>query len=302
MNKCEKCNKEFKSIYNLNKHKNKKIPCNKIIKCDICLTEFKRNEHLTNHLNRKNKCIKVDLKNKILELEHKNELLAHKNEILELKLENANLKNSIIPSNAPITNNTMNNNITANILINNFGDENINKIPKKELAEEIKKIIHKPPELIWNTKLKIDDFEYIGREIIDIDIFRLFQKIIFNNDNFPENKTIKYNEEEDNFYYYSNDEWCLIEKESKYILIDRITDKIQQLLIDKKPLTNRNELDKLDIYLGEEYDIKINEIDTKDMAILKNRSYKLKDFYNKIIKIEYKNKEAFVDHKKNKIE
>lgn len=49
---CEKCNKEFKSKYNLNVHLNKKIPCNKIkekIKCTICNIEFERKNHKEKH-------------------------------------------------------------------------------------------------------------------------------------------------------------------------------------------------------------------------------------------------------------
>ena len=94
--KCEKCNKEFNRKYNLDKHINKKISCNRILKCDNCLKVFQTKQTLDNHRNRKNKCIKVDL-----EIENK-----------KLKEENEKLKNTSNITN--IQNNTIINN-TINI-------------------------------------------------------------------------------------------------------------------------------------------------------------------------------------------
>ncbi len=49
---CEKCNKLFKSKFNLNTHLNKKNPCDKIkekLKCNICNIEFERKNHKERH-------------------------------------------------------------------------------------------------------------------------------------------------------------------------------------------------------------------------------------------------------------
>ena len=295
MTLCTKCNKEFKNKYNLTKHLNKKIPCNNVIKCDNCLTIFKTNQILSNHLNRKYKCIKVDLEKEIQELKHKNEILEieskYKDKIIELK-DKQNITN--------ITNNDNSNNNT--FILNNFGNENLNFIKKKTLKEDIKSIINNnlPVNIEWRTKLKVDNLEYQGFDIKQIDIFRLFIKLIFKNDKYPENKTIKYDEEEDNFYYYSNKEWCVFEEKSKNCLMGKVVEKIQKLLLDKKPITDEQELHKLEMYLGEEYNIKINKIDQTDYGILSN-TVKDKERYKKVLTIEYKYNDAFENHEKNKI-
>jgi len=285
---CIKCNKNFKTKQQLNNHINRKNPCNKILKCNRCYKEFKKNHHLTNHINRKFPCDKI-------ELEQENRELKLKVENLELKLENQSLK---------LNNNSMiNSNINSNntIIINNFGEEDISKIKKKLLSEEIQKLLNNtlPLQIKNNTDLKVEDLKYKGIDVLSIDMFRFFIKLIFNNDNFPENKTIKYNEEEDTFYYYYNNEWSIIDNDSKEILIERITKKIQKLLLDKKPISNQSDLKKLDIYLGEDYDIKINKIDDKDYALLYNSSNRTKQMYNKVLRIEYKYKNVFNNHEKN---
>ena len=43
MNKCDKCNKEFQSKCHLNRHKNRKKPCDikEIHDCELCELNFK---------------------------------------------------------------------------------------------------------------------------------------------------------------------------------------------------------------------------------------------------------------------
>jgi hypothetical protein len=92
MSECVKCNKSFKSIYNLNKHNNKKIPCDLIIKCENCLKIFNTKQNLNKHNNRKNPCIKVDL---IKE----NEKLKEENERLKKTSNITNIQNNTIINN-----------------------------------------------------------------------------------------------------------------------------------------------------------------------------------------------------------
>jgi len=289
MYKCDKCNKEFKIKQSYQRHLNKKIPCDRIIKCNNCNKTFKLISHLTQHNKRKNKCIRIDLEQKVKDLETKLE-------ISELKLENEKLKNSQIITN---NNNTTNNNTTNNntFILNNFGNENLEFITKKFLTDSLKNIINTTlPLAIENkTQLKVDKLSYYGSDINDINIFRLFIKLIFKNEDYPENNTIKYDEESDDFYYYSNDEWIIVDEESKNILIERIFQKIQQLLLDKKPLKDEKDLKKLQLYLGEEYNIKINKINEKDYGLLKHSKF-YKKFYNNVLKIEYKDKSKLDNH------
>jgi T5orf172 domain-containing protein len=93
MNKCNKCNNEFKNKYNLEKHLNKKLSCIKeIIKCNYCLKEFNTNQILNRHMNKKNKCIKLNLENDNLEQEIKK--IINKLEINNIQIKNE-FKNEI---------------------------------------------------------------------------------------------------------------------------------------------------------------------------------------------------------------
>jgi hypothetical protein len=286
---CNLCNNIFLTNQNLTRHLNRKSPCNLIIKCENCLNEFKTKRNLIKHLNRKNKCKSIDL-------EYRNKELTYENKILKLELDNEKLKNSQIINNNNITNNTTNN----TFILNNFGSENLDFITKKFLTDSLKNIMNTTlPLAIENkTKLKVEQLDYYGSDIKNISIFRLFIKLIFRNEDYPENKTIKYDDETEIFYYYSNDEWVEVEEESKNILIERIFEKIQQLLLDKKPLKDEKDLKKLELYLGEDYNIKINKINEKDYGLIKNSKF-YKKFYKNILSIEYKDKNKLDNHTKN---
>lgn len=54
--KCKKCGKMLSSVQNLEKHMNKKIPCDSIIKCHKCDRIFKTKQLLLSHQKRKTPC------------------------------------------------------------------------------------------------------------------------------------------------------------------------------------------------------------------------------------------------------
>lgn len=200
MFKCDKCIKIFKTSYHLLSHLNRKTPCIKEeIKCDRCLQIFKNKQNLKKHQNRKFPCEKVDLQIENIELKH--------------QLEIAKLKMS-----QQITN------ITNNIMINNFGEEEIGKIKNKILNDGLNKILNSVQYKTPNNYL-IEDFAYTNKDIKDIDIFRLFVRLIFNNNNFPQNRTIRYDNMNDIFYYKTEDSWIPLEEKSNTILIDMIFEK-----------------------------------------------------------------------------
>ena len=63
MNKCNKCNKDFKTKYNLDRHNNSKTPCNLknlIYKCVECKKEFKYKSKLEEHKQTKNHIITIN--------------------------------------------------------------------------------------------------------------------------------------------------------------------------------------------------------------------------------------------------
>ena len=90
--RCKKCNKSFLSEYLLNRHKNKKVPCDVILSCKKCKKIFKTQHEFDNHEKRKFPCDgpkskeKIIFKNKILLLEKKREInLEIENKKIEIR-------------------------------------------------------------------------------------------------------------------------------------------------------------------------------------------------------------------------
>jgi hypothetical protein len=175
MYNCIKCNKEFKFKSELERHKNKKKSCNKIIeyKCNNCNKEFLNMSNLKSHINKKNKCVKINLEDKIKELEL---------EVKELK-QNTNIHNNNIDN-------------SNNIYINNSGNLNLN------IFSTAGKIYYE----YYNKSLNLDNlninYETINNLILESctdDLSNIFnftktiQEICFNM-NLPENWIICHDE------------------------------------------------------------------------------------------------------------
>ena len=69
---CDKCDKIFKRNIDLNRHMNRKIPCDRKLECNRCFKIFDHKHHLLSHINKINKCynkrnemeIQEEIKNK----------------------------------------------------------------------------------------------------------------------------------------------------------------------------------------------------------------------------------------------
>jgi hypothetical protein len=127
---CEKCGKEFKDQWNLNRHIIKKNECIEDIKCDIfchkCGKNFSRKDNLERHLNKKIPCVLTDEKNtpnKLSILEPPETITITKekyNKLIESLLNNTNTSDSyntqnITTNNINNTNTNSNNNTQNNI-------------------------------------------------------------------------------------------------------------------------------------------------------------------------------------------
>ena len=130
--KCEKCNKNFATKSNLNRHTNKCI-LNIKYKCEYCEIEIYEKENLKRHLLM---CKEYEIKTRVIELEKEikrlkveNGLLVEKN--LNLDKEKGELKKErdeylkIILNNKKIINNNTTNNNTNNISIINITIEDL---------------------------------------------------------------------------------------------------------------------------------------------------------------------------------
>jgi hypothetical protein len=77
---CNKCSRELSSKYGLEKHLNKKIPCDRILKCQRCESVYNTKQELERHLQRKFPC------------KLKTEIASTKERELQLKLEIEKIK------------------------------------------------------------------------------------------------------------------------------------------------------------------------------------------------------------------
>ena len=53
---CSKCNRKFTTFYGLDRHIQKKIPCDRVLNCKKCKRVFKQKNDLKRHTNRKTSC------------------------------------------------------------------------------------------------------------------------------------------------------------------------------------------------------------------------------------------------------
>ena len=258
---CTKCNKEFNKKYNLERHLNRKIPCNNIIKCSNCLKEFKTNQGLIRHSNKKIPCKNNNNQFSILELKVKE---------LEETIKKLQQSSIVNPNSG---NNTFNidNSSNINITINNFGNEDLSKLPIKQFEKDLRAIIamteHKKLKEVKIGVPMENDIILRNSDFKPCKIFLYFLTMIYKNDKFPQNKTIKYNQETKKFEYYVDNNWISIEDNNIIEeIILKITENIGDLLIDKTPIKNENILYYLKHYLGEEYDINKNMISGRTLT------------------------------------
>jgi DNA repair exonuclease SbcCD ATPase subunit len=148
MLKCLRCNKEFKYQSDLNKHQNRKTPCDKDktdLKCELCHVNFKwpaeqaRHEKTDKHINNYNKIYNQD---EYIDTNKNDELAEYNNKIQTLDNIIKNLNNMV---------NELNN---KNQNLNNTVNELNNEI--KHLNDEIKHLNIENKNLKNNQSLHAD--------------------------------------------------------------------------------------------------------------------------------------------------
>ena len=116
MNSCELCYKEFKSKKGLTYHINKNICVYNDFKCEYCNSSFKYRSNYYRH--KKNNCEVAKLENK---LKIQNKLIIEKDKLIqELQEKQVNIIGD--------HNINGNNNKVLNIHINNYGQEDADKL------------------------------------------------------------------------------------------------------------------------------------------------------------------------------
>ena len=214
-------------------------------KCLCCNKCYSTNSHLRRH----EKTCKKKQETEALVINQEEEIRKMKLEIQELK------KKSTTTNNNNINNTTTNNNInnSKNIIINNYGDENIKHIKSKDFAGLLNGIYNAVPKLI--------------------------EKIHFD-PNHPENQNIKLpNKKYPYLKIMKNDKWELVNKrpelldliDSKYFIL-----KERYYKILEKNKCNLSDLQKkkidvfLDKYQEEDKDVILDLLNKTELVLLNN--------------------------------
>ena len=207
-------------------------------KCKYCNKILSRYDSLNRHM----KTCKKKQETEALVINQEEEIRKMKLEIQELK------KKSTTTNNNNINNTTTNNNInnSKNIIINNYGDENIKHIKSKDFAGLLNGIYNAVPKLI--------------------------EKIHFD-PNHPENQNIKYTNKKLPYLKVMKDnKWQLVNK--KYELFDLIDNKCYLLKEKYYKILEKNKYKLTEFQKSkiEEFMDKYNEDDKKVMLDLIERT------------------------------
>lgn len=197
---CQFCSKKFPQQWRLRRHLKKKKPCKilsqnipeiipkkkfypilsqkKEYSCDYCNRNYKHKYHLTRHL----KTCKIR--------KEKDEIKSLEEEMEEMRSEIQRLKEEKVPT----VNNTNCNNITnvtnVNIMLNDYGEENVNFLKHSKYKQIIKHVL--------------------GNGVLGL---QQYIKYKYCNPHQPENFTIKYtNKKRNDLFIRSNNEWTTRDK------------------------------------------------------------------------------------------
>jgi uncharacterized C2H2 Zn-finger protein len=278
--KCNNCNNIFVSKQSLEKHINKKIKCDIVTdyKCNKCNKYFKQKKNLLQHqekdlcastqnISNNEPSINNDMRNILTcecTIDEKAELIKTLNDNLDI-VRIKNIININIPLETKISlfvnakktvttiNNTNSNNITNNnhILINNFGNENVDYITNKALTRLIKN--NYSEELL----LKISDEIYL-------------------NEKHPENQTIKI----DNL----NNKFCKVKEKNKWItttkdaalkkIFDRVFEIVINCIDDTNDVITEEKINIINGYIEKDFEDEIIVEAVKKLAL------NIYNFYN----------------------
>jgi Zinc finger, C2H2 type len=260
-NGCRKCEKKFSTKSSLLRHLKKKNPCDvqNIYVCKKCNREFKTNYDLVRHTNRKNPCKKInnDVEEKIqLEIEKELKIIeAKKNaeiEIIKIK-KNVDLEIIEAKTNAKIRL-EKERKVSSHIETQNNTQNNIYVFPtiteKNHDYIEICNIFSNLMPFSLKEEVKMLREQYKN----PYDLLVAMLRVVFNNKNFPNYKSICYDEEEKILYSLKNNEW---KEDDNYIYenVHHIINKFISSQEDfKEPLLSK--IDNMINYRTEEKPVK----------------------------------------------
>jgi uncharacterized C2H2 Zn-finger protein len=234
---CEKCERVFNRQNHLDKHMNRKIPCDRKLKCPRCFQEFNILGNLKQHVNKKNKC--YDRKNE-LELQIKLEETKNRGKELDLKI----AKQPITQIAGRDINNTTNNINNFTLVPMTWSDAYDNTIPgdviqtlknyfkyhyNNEEFPDNKCLIIKKGKIYAIKDDKLIDFDNLRSEI-NIHIRRQVDNVLDNYSPLDEETLISYNLLQRN-PLLENDKIKTVEKIHPFVLNSRNTGVVKKQMI-----------------------------------------------------------------------
>lgn len=221
MFKCEKCNREFKYRSELNRHLNRRTPCDLVLdtfnepsnqpKCRFCGRLFANKHTLSRHVNYyckippgKNHPGNMELLyQKVKQQEEENRKM--RKEINDLK---EKINTSVTIGSQETTNHSKSHNNSAgrdqqinNITINNFGNENLDYITPEKIFKMIEESVEEHDDMVEYENFKISR--------LCIDVYNQIINDIYSNPDHKENiNAFISNKKEDNVMVYKN-RWLL---------------------------------------------------------------------------------------------
>lgn len=248
---CNLCNKIFKSVQGLIRHKNRKMPCNieDNFTCEFCSKSFTRKQNFEQHLKRKTSCTRSIDNNLALikfETECKLEIIRAEKEkelaIIEAKkasnIELEKIKTERKTKTATIVN------YNNQQIINDIRIQQINNYIVQLPSEGVISATLENCDVILKTILKDLLISEELEELYNQDLANIPIEIIsktYANDHYPQHKNIWYNKDLNAFYCVIDEQWNPMDKEilmqiirrtfekyikmfSKYLLLDKITE------------------------------------------------------------------------------
>lgn len=265
---CEKCSKVFKSNYLLDKHLNRKTPCDIILQCSKCNKMFATTRLLTNHLDRKTSCMVAIIDINLSKLELKLEI--EKEKTLQIS-EKALMQTDLINKRAIAQADLISKRLSAKIFTKDKDlEKEYLKTKRKEITAQIvnEKILadRKLAEYKHLDYLRIKEeeaFKYVESRILTnevvfdinelshllmhlirnniLDVKKVFEEfttieecstallqVIFNNDEYPQFKSL--------FYFLEIDKYFIIKlingiKKASLVNFNNIVPDITNLLL-----------------------------------------------------------------------
>jgi len=282
---CNRCHRSFNRKYNLERHINKKKQCEEVepnplpknglfllknnieptitqFKCNHCNKIFKRNWHLTRHLKTcKIKKEKEEEQEKLRIIEIKAELLRLENKHKSNTTTN-NISNNTNNNNS--TNNTNSNNtvnINNNIILNDYGKENIDFLKDQKYKKLISGILKHG----INGMQKYISYKYC-------------------NPNQPENMTIKYtNQRSNKLKVRKNNKWKTRNKRDVLEELydrDKNVEEVLNVYEHVNDLDETEQMDKIQISFLNMVDNIYDDDEEQNDILDKAKSSTLDDLYN----------------------